>query len=562
VASGLEALHGAGIIHRDIKPANILISKDRSVKITDFGLARNLKVQRGMTVEGSFMGTPEFVSPEQILGGAVDARADLYSLGVTYYQMLSGVLPFVGQSPLQVASQNLHEEALPLTQRMPDADPRASAIAERLLRKDPAERFPDAGSLRQAFDEILGREGGAAPSTRIGRARDAVSQAPTVPIPVRGRIGGTPPVAPAPRETPAEDLAIAAGPKKKTTLDPSRIVPREFVIPPPPPKPDTVRVREEVGTKEEDKPKLPGAVRPLPPPPIPPKPVPVATGKAARPSPLARPLRNLVFWVLVAAGWGFLFFSGILGGPQRGESFWEGLARPFVVFEGAWLERVGFFAGGLAVLAAAFFQNRREIENSHSAGPCVMLFVFAGLLAYLGGLQLRGGLDGLTDSWPHPAQLVLGGAWGIVTGLALGSPRGASLFWRLAGGAIVLGSLAIVTLFVAEASGGSAAGVLGRLGRPAGDGLPGVAGLVLALAGFGFAFGGRRARSSRIAGAALVGLAAAGAFLLGRFAGPPPIADAIVGLPEAWVEHGGLLTFGGLFGLWAACLLYNRFSGT
>jgi serine/threonine-protein kinase len=191
VAAGLEALHGAGIIHRDIKPANILISRDRTVKITDFGLARNLKQERGITIEGSFLGTPEFVSPEQILGRPVDARADLYSLGVTYYQILSGVLPFVGQSPVEVAGKNLEEEALPLVDRMPDADPRASEIAERLLKKDPDERFPDARSLREALEAILGMQGGQPPSTRFARRADAASQAPTVPIVSRGRIGGS-----------------------------------------------------------------------------------------------------------------------------------------------------------------------------------------------------------------------------------------------------------------------------------------------------------------------------------------------------------------------------------
>jgi hypothetical protein len=87
-----------------------------------------------------------------------------------------------------------------------------------------------------------------------------------------------------------------------------------------------------------------------------------------------------------------------------------------------------------------------------------------------------------------------------------------------------------------------------------------VAGFVCALAGFGFAFGDRRNKAMRIAGILLVGLGGAGAFLLGHFPGPPAIHVALLALPDAWLEHGGLLTFAALFALWGAGLLYNRFT--
>src|SRR6185369_3237957 len=179
-ASGLEALHAQSIVHRDIKPANIMIARDGNVKITDFGLARNLKSASNFTtVCGAFMGTPGFIAPEQVDGPAVDARADLYSLGVVYYMMLSNELPFNAINALEMATQRVTLDPIPLEQRVPGVDPRASAIVARLLKRNPAERYADAGQVKAALQEILGAAAAAAAAAEAAAtARKAARAAP------------------------------------------------------------------------------------------------------------------------------------------------------------------------------------------------------------------------------------------------------------------------------------------------------------------------------------------------------------------------------------------------
>jgi hypothetical protein len=291
----------------------------------------------------------------------------------------------------------------------------------------------------------------------------------------------------------------------------------------------------------------------------------MATGKVKRGS---RGGRNLLFWLLVLAGWALLFGAGLLGRAHRGESFWEGLASPFVSFDSGWLGRVALFAGGAAVLALACFQNRDEIAFSHSAGPCVMALVFAGLLIYLGGLQapaapdLARAVEAIGTAWPHASHLVPAAVWGVLTGIGLGLPRSASSFWRVAGGAVVVASLAVISTYATLATNLPPEMLLSRLSRPLGPGLPGVAAVLVALGGFAAAFPDRRSNALRYVGLALIACAVVGAFLLGIPSGEAAggaLWDSIVVLPEDWVAHGGLVTWGALIGVWGACLLYNRF---
>ena len=111
IANGLEAAHVNNIIHRDIKPQNILISKDGTAKVSDFGIA---KAASSNTVTGSAMGSVHYISPEQARGGFSDEKSDIYSLGVTIYEMLSGTLPFSGESAVAVALAHIQEDAIPL----------------------------------------------------------------------------------------------------------------------------------------------------------------------------------------------------------------------------------------------------------------------------------------------------------------------------------------------------------------------------------------------------------------------------------------------------------------
>lgn len=155
IASGLAAAHRAGIIHRDVKPGNIIVSPDGKPHLTDFGLARHTETKKGLTIEGTFLGTPEYASPEQVEGKKLDHRTDLYSLGVTYYQLLSGTLPFLGESPMEIAIKRTKEEPRPLENAFPSADSRSCSIVKKLLHAEPGHRYQTATDLIRDLDAIL-----------------------------------------------------------------------------------------------------------------------------------------------------------------------------------------------------------------------------------------------------------------------------------------------------------------------------------------------------------------------------------------------------------------------
>ena len=155
IAAGLAAVHRAGIIHRDVKPGNVLVTRDGVPHLTDFGLARHAESRRGFTVEGTFLGTPEYASPEQVEGRRIDYRTDLYSLGVTYFQLLSGTFPFLGESPMEMAIRRTKEDPRPLEHALPGAGPSACAIIRKLLQREPSQRYQSATELIRDLDALL-----------------------------------------------------------------------------------------------------------------------------------------------------------------------------------------------------------------------------------------------------------------------------------------------------------------------------------------------------------------------------------------------------------------------
>jgi serine/threonine-protein kinase len=148
VASALAKAASEGIVHRDIKPENIMLARSGEVKVADFGLAR-VQGDGGvnLTQIGVTMGTPLYMSPEQIEGRPLDSRSDIYSLGVTAYHMLAGEPPFSGDSPLSVAVLHLNQLAPPLVSRRPDVPARLAEVVERMLAKKPEDRFSDPSVL-------------------------------------------------------------------------------------------------------------------------------------------------------------------------------------------------------------------------------------------------------------------------------------------------------------------------------------------------------------------------------------------------------------------------------
>lgn len=146
-ADALGAAHAAGIVHRDVKPANLLVTRDRVVKVTDFGIARALS-SSALTSTGQVMGTPQYLSPEQARGETATPASDVYGLGVVAFECLTGHRPFEKESPVATALAHLHDPVPPLPDSVP-AD--LAAVVGRALAKVPAERYPDASAFAAAL---------------------------------------------------------------------------------------------------------------------------------------------------------------------------------------------------------------------------------------------------------------------------------------------------------------------------------------------------------------------------------------------------------------------------
>lgn len=160
VAAALTQAAEAGIVHRDIKPENVLITRRGDVKVADFGLARHVGEDVRLTQTGVTMGTPLYMSPEQIQGQSLDARSDLYSLGIMCYHMLSGEPPFRGETAMAVAIQHCHGTAESLSALRPDVRPELIAVIERLMAKRPEERYE---TPKQALRDLERMRAGESP---------------------------------------------------------------------------------------------------------------------------------------------------------------------------------------------------------------------------------------------------------------------------------------------------------------------------------------------------------------------------------------------------------------
>lgn len=160
VAAALVRAAEAGIVHRDIKPENVLLTKRGEVKVADFGLARQMGGDDvRLTQTGVTMGTPLYMSPEQIHGRAVDVRSDIYSLGVMCYHMLAGEPPFRGETAMAVAIQHVHGRPEPLEDLRPDVRREFLQIVRRMMAKEPADRYASAEELLRDLERLnVGQE--------------------------------------------------------------------------------------------------------------------------------------------------------------------------------------------------------------------------------------------------------------------------------------------------------------------------------------------------------------------------------------------------------------------
>ncbi|WP_445524708.1 protein kinase domain-containing protein [Streptomyces cyslabdanicus] len=165
VLAALEISHEMGLVHRDIKPGNVMMTKRGVVKVMDFGIARAMQSGvTSMTQTGMVVGTPQYLSPEQALGRGVDARSDLYSVGIMLFQLVTGRLPFEADSPLAIAYAHVQEEPVAPSSINRSLPPAVDALVARALKKNPNERFPSSESMRDECLRVAASFQAAAPS--------------------------------------------------------------------------------------------------------------------------------------------------------------------------------------------------------------------------------------------------------------------------------------------------------------------------------------------------------------------------------------------------------------
>jgi eukaryotic-like serine/threonine-protein kinase len=197
ILGALSFAHRNGIVHRDIKPHNIVVGGDGRLKVTDFGIARSGASQ--MTEAGSIVGTAQYLSPEQARGAPVDPRSDLYSLGIVLYEMLTGKVPFTGDTPVEIAMKHLSQVPEPPSVLRPEVPHDLDAIVMRALAKDPDQRYGSAEEMdadlarvargvavaretEDAMTQVLSGAGAATAATMVQRPRSVVTPPPAPPV--------------------------------------------------------------------------------------------------------------------------------------------------------------------------------------------------------------------------------------------------------------------------------------------------------------------------------------------------------------------------------------------
>jgi serine/threonine-protein kinase len=171
VGRGLGAAHGRRLVHRDVKPQNVLIDSEGRAKVTDFGIARELE-QDGLTKTGKVLGTTDYVSPEQAMGQPVDARSDIYSLGIVLYEMLTGEVPFKADNLVGVAMKHVNEKVPDVQRRRRDVSSALAAVVERSTEKKPEKRYADMNAMLADLENAL--------EVEVARAGRSTGEATTV----------------------------------------------------------------------------------------------------------------------------------------------------------------------------------------------------------------------------------------------------------------------------------------------------------------------------------------------------------------------------------------------
>jgi hypothetical protein len=184
VGNGLDAIHAAGLVHRDVKPANVLLAGEPGAQhayITDFGVARNVATESGLTQTGRFVGTLDYVAPEQISGQPIDARADVYALGCLLFKLLTGEVPFPREGEAARLYAHLHDPPPAPSLYIPETPMALDDVVMRAMSKSPEDRYPSAGDLGRAAQAALSGGVVAVPERTVatGAAATRESEPPT-----------------------------------------------------------------------------------------------------------------------------------------------------------------------------------------------------------------------------------------------------------------------------------------------------------------------------------------------------------------------------------------------
>src|SRR5215210_7040389 len=193
VLGALRFAHRKGVVHRDIKPHNVMADADGRLKVTDFGIARAGTSQ--MTEAGSIIGTAQYLSPEQAKGAPVDQTSDLYSLGVVLYELLTGVVPFSGDTPVEIAMKHLSATPEPPSAKRAEVPRELDMVVMRALAKDPSDRYQSAEEMDADLARVAG--GGAVSPATEEAATAIISRPPSTAVTaITSRTRGTVPYAP------------------------------------------------------------------------------------------------------------------------------------------------------------------------------------------------------------------------------------------------------------------------------------------------------------------------------------------------------------------------------
>jgi serine/threonine-protein kinase len=207
VADALGAAHASGLVHRDVKPANILLSADGRVLVADFGIAKAAE-GNDLTGSGAMVGTAKYLAPEQVEGGAIDGRADVYSLGVVLYEALTGVPPFAEETDAATALARLHRYPTEPRQLRPEIPVATEAVVMQAMSRAPDDRFASAAAMRAALLGA-GADPGRAPAVAAAAASPTPDRQRNAHAPATDHLAPRPPAGPAPADPPSEPVPMA-----------------------------------------------------------------------------------------------------------------------------------------------------------------------------------------------------------------------------------------------------------------------------------------------------------------------------------------------------------------